>query len=89
MVARPTKRSPGKRLPSCTAIASPTRMALASPIKTTASQRSGQLTPEQIDTLLLKLREPSLARQFLMDAGLIDAHGQLTRSYRSQDAQTA
>jgi len=31
----------------------------------------------------------SLARQFLMDAGLIDADGQLTRPYRSQDAQTA
>lgn len=88
-VSRPTKRSPGKQLPSSTAIASPTRMARSSLVKSTASQRSGQLTREQIDALLEKLRDPSLARQFLMDAGLIDAHGQLTRPYRSQEAQTA
>ncbi|MGB7563464.1 MAG: hypothetical protein WBM08_01805 [Prochlorococcaceae cyanobacterium] len=47
------------------------------------------MTREQIDALLEKLREPSLARQFLMDAGLIDADGQLTPPYRSQEAQTA
>ena len=87
-VSSPTSRSPGKlsvknrhRLSH--------RMALPSPIKSTSSQRSGQLTREQIDALLEKLRDPSLARQFLMDAGLIDADGQLTRPYRSQDAQTA
>jgi hypothetical protein len=42
-----------------------------------------------VDALLLKLRDPSLARKFLMDAGLIDADGQLSPPYRSQDAQTA
>jgi len=88
-VSSPTSRSCGKQLPSSTAIASPTRMALSSPIKSSASHRSGQLTREQIDALLEKLRDPSLARQFLMDAGLIDADGQLTPPYRSQDAQTA
>jgi len=36
-----------------------------------------------------ELRDPALARQFLMDAGLIDADGQLTAPYRSQDARTA
>lgn len=64
-------------------------MALSSPIKSSANQGSGPLTREQIDALLEKLREPSLARQFLMDAGLIDADGQLTPPYRSQEAQTA
>ena len=44
---------------------------------------------EQVDALLLKLRDPSLARKFLMDAGLIDADGQLSPPYRSQDAKTA
>lgn len=74
---------------SSTSNASPTRMALSSPIKSSANQGSGPLTREQIDALLEKLREPSLARQFLMDAGLIDADGQLTPPYRSQEAQTA
>jgi hypothetical protein len=64
-------------------------MARSSLIKSTESHRSGQLTREQIDALLEKLRDPSLARQFLMDAGLIDADGQLTPPYRSQEAQTA
>ncbi|MGB5241542.1 MAG: hypothetical protein WBN80_12980 [Prochlorococcaceae cyanobacterium] len=64
-------------------------MAPSTTIKSSTSQSSGQLTREQIDTLLEKLRDPSLARKFLMDAGLIDADGQLTRPYRSQDAQTA
>ena len=44
---------------------------------------------EQIDALLEELRDPALARQFLMDAGLIDADGQLTPPYRSQDAWSA
>jgi hypothetical protein len=38
---------------------------------------------------LEELRDPALARQFLMDAGLIDADGQLTAPYRSQDARSA
>ena len=50
---------------------------------------SGPLRREQIDALLEELRDPALARQFLMDAGLIDADGQLTAPYRSQDARTA
>jgi hypothetical protein len=47
---------------------------------------SGPLRREQIDALLEELRDPALARQFLMDAGLIDADGQLTPPYRSQNA---
>jgi hypothetical protein len=50
-----------------------------------ATPASGQLRREQIDALLEELRDPALARQFLMDAGLIDADGQLTPPYRSQD----
>ena len=64
-------------------------MAVSPPITKTRSEGSGQLSREQVDALLLKLRDPSLARKFLMDAGLIDADGQLSPQYRSQDAQTA
>lgn len=64
-------------------------MAVSSPTTKTRSEGSGQLSLEQVDALLLKLRDPSLARKFLMDAGLIDADGQLSPPYRSQDAQTA
>jgi hypothetical protein len=46
---------------------------------------SGPLRRDQIDALLEELHDPALARQFLMDAGLIDADGQLTPPYRSQD----
>lgn len=67
----------------------PTRMALTSLSTSIPSNSSGQLTREQIDALLQELREPSRARQFLMDAGLIDVDGQLTPPYRSEDGQTA
>jgi hypothetical protein len=50
-----------------------------------ATPASGPLRRDQIDALLEELRDPALARQFLMDAGLIDADGQLTPPYRSQD----
>ena len=72
-------------------VASPHSSFMAvSPLTTkTRSEGSGQLSREQVDALLLKLRDPSLARKFLMDAGLIDADGQLSPPYRSQDAQTA
>jgi hypothetical protein len=33
--------------------------------------------------------DPYTVRKFLMDAGLIDADGQLSPPYRSQDAQSA
>jgi hypothetical protein len=56
---------------------------------TLSTPASGRLRREQIDALLEELRDPALARQFLMDAGLIDADGQLTPPYRSQDARSA
>ena len=64
-------------------------MAVSPPTTKTRSEGSGQLSREQVDALLLKLRDPSLAREFLMDAGLIDADGQLSPPYRSQDAHPA
>ncbi|MEB3275666.1 MAG: hypothetical protein VKM92_01755 [Cyanobacteriota bacterium] len=64
-------------------------MALTSPITSPSREGAGPLTREQIDALIKKLRDPSLARQFLMEAGLIDADGQLSSPYRSQDAQPA
>lgn len=64
-------------------------VAVSPPSTKTRSEGSGQLSREQVDALLLKLSDPSLARKFLMDAGLIDADGQLSPPYRSQDAQTA
>jgi hypothetical protein len=89
-VAAPTKKQLAKVLLSNTAIASPpTRMALSSPIKRPTLGASGQLTQEQVDALVNKLRDRTLARQFLMDAGLIDEDGQLARPYRSQDAEAA
>lgn len=90
-VAAPTRKQLSKVLPSSSpAIASTTpRMAASPPATTTPKSSSGQLSREQVDALLQKLRDPSLARKFLMDAGLIDADGQLSPPYRSQDAQTA
>jgi hypothetical protein len=52
-----------------------------------AHRGAGPLRREQIDALLEKLRDPALARQFLMDAGLIDSDGQLTPPYRNRDAR--
>lgn len=50
-------------------------------------ERSGQLSGRQVDELLRELRDPSQAREFLRDAGLIDADGQLSPQYRTQDAR--
>jgi len=89
-VAAPTKKQLSKVLPSRSALPPPSScMAVSPPTTKTRSEGSGQLSREQVDALLQKLREPSLARKFLMDAGLIDADGQLSPPYRSQDAQTA
>jgi hypothetical protein len=65
------------------------RMTLSTPSRPPSSPASGPLRREQIDALLDELRDPALARQFLMDAGLIDSDGQLTAPYRSQDARPA
>jgi len=64
-------------------------MTLSTPSRPPSTPASGQLRREQIDALLEELRDPALARQFLMDAGLIDADGQLTPPYRSRDARSA
>lgn len=64
-------------------------MTLSIPSRPPSSPASGPLRREQIDALLEELRDPALARQFLMDAGLIDADGQLTAPYRSRDARSA
>lgn len=64
-------------------------MAASPPTTTTPKSSSGQLSQEHVDALLRKLHDPSLARKFLMDAGLIDADGQLSPPYRNQDAKTA
>jgi hypothetical protein len=64
-------------------------MTLSTPSRPASSSASGPLRREQIDALLDELRDPALARQFLMEAGLIDADGQLTAPYRSQDARSA
>jgi hypothetical protein len=64
-------------------------MTLSTPRKPLSTPASGPLRREQIDALLDELRDPAKARQFLMDAGLIDANGQLTPPYRSQDARSA
>jgi hypothetical protein len=89
-VAAPTKKQLSKVLLSRSALPHQSScMAVSPPTTKTRSEGSGQLSREQVDALLLKLRDPSLARKFLMDAGLIDADGQLSPPYRSQDAQTA
>ena len=64
-------------------------MTLSTPSRPPSTPASGQLRRECIDALMEELRDPALARQFLMDAGLIDADGQLTPPYRSQDARSA
>lgn len=43
-----------------------------------------KLTKEQIDEILEKLKDPYDAKQFLMNAGLIDESGQLTKPYRQE-----
>lgn len=64
-------------------------MAVTSPTAKKPAESPRQLSREQVDALLRELRDPSLAREFLIDAGLIDADGQLSPPYRSQDAQSA
>lgn len=49
---------------------------------------SARLTREQVDSLLEKLRDPALAKNFLMEAGLIDADGDLAPPYRTPDDPT-
>ena len=90
-VAKLTDHRPGIALASCSAVGSTSahRMTLSTPSRPFSSPASGPLRREQIDALLDELRDPALARQFLMDAGLIDADGQLTAPYRSQDARSA
>lgn len=88
-VAAPTEKQLAKVLPSTCAIAYPPCMAVSSPTTKKTAESSRQLSREQVDALLRELRDPSLAREFLMDAGLIDADGQLSPPYRSQDAHTA
>ena len=90
-VARLTDHPPGIALSPGSAVGSTSahRMTLSTPSRPPSSPASGPLRREQIDALLNELRDPTLARQFLMDAGLIDADGQLTAPYRSQDARSA
>ncbi len=90
-VAKLTDHCPGIGLSSGSVVGSTCalRMTLSTPSRPPSSPASGPLRREQIDALLKELRDPALARQFLMDAGLIDSDGQLTAPYRSQDAQSA
>ena len=90
-VAKLTDHRPGIALSSTSAVGSTSahRMTLSTPSRPPSTPASGPLRREQIDALLEELRDPALARQFLMDAGLIDADGQLTPPYRSQDARSA
>jgi len=64
-------------------------MAVSTPTTKNPTESSRQLSRQQVDALLRELRDPILAREFLMDAGLIDADGQLSPPYRIQDAHTA
>jgi hypothetical protein len=50
------------------------------PWQTNASD--GRLTSEQIDAFLAKYTDPADARQFLVEAGLIDKNGELAGPYR-------
>jgi hypothetical protein len=43
---------------------------------------SDQLCAEQIKNLLDKYKEPEKARRFLIDAGIIDEHGNLMPQYQ-------
>lgn len=89
-VAPLTERPLPKALPSTTDLAIPSpRMAVSTPTQKSPTEGSKQLSRQQVDALLGRLRDPNLARKFLMDAGLIDSDGQLTPPYRNQDAQTA
>lgn len=48
---------------------------------------SNQLTPEQIKSFLARYKDPTDARQFLQDAGLIDENGELTKPYRLETTE--
>jgi len=43
---------------------------------------TNQLTRERVDAFLAHHKDPSKARRFLQEAGLIDANGELTKAYR-------
>lgn len=45
--------------------------------------RKQQLTEWSLKSFLDKYKDPVLARQFLMDAGLIDENGDLSKHYKS------
>jgi hypothetical protein len=47
----------------------------------------GQLTKEQVDSVLESLRDPEDARQFLREAGLIDENGELAKPYRQPEKE--
>lgn len=48
-------------------------------------ERSGPLKREQVEALVQRLKDPGAARQFLMEAGLIDPDGQLAAPYRQPE----
>lgn len=41
-----------------------------------------QITKQQVDALVARLKDPEDARRFLQDAGLIDEDGELAKPYR-------
>ena len=41
-----------------------------------------QLTQQQVDALVERLKDPEDARRFLQEAGLIDENGELAKPYR-------
>jgi hypothetical protein len=41
-----------------------------------------QLTKQQVDALVARLKKPEDARRFLQEAGLIDENGELAKPYR-------
>ena len=43
--------------------------------------KMAQLTKQQIDALVARLKAPEDARRFLQDAGLIDENGELAKPY--------
>lgn len=43
---------------------------------------SNQLTREQVESFLARYKDPTDARRFLQEAGLIDENGELTKPYQ-------
>jgi hypothetical protein len=50
---------------------------------------SNQLCAEQIKNLLDKYKEPEKAKRFLIDAGIIDEHGNLMPQYQPEEGVTS